>query len=94
MAKKRKKAALFKQETNITYNKYKPNRKARRLGIKPKEPPEKEQRAVSQAAAVWECIQRAKAVQKRIVPRGKTYGEYQDYLKEKWRQLFEKNRSV
>ena len=37
MARNKGKVTPFRQETKITYNKYKPNRKARRLGIKPEE---------------------------------------------------------
>lgn len=76
MARKKGKVTPFRRETKITYNKYKPNRKARRLGIKPEEPPKREEKKVSKAAVLSESIQRAKEIQKRIVPQGMTYGEY------------------
>lgn len=93
MAKKKKKNKVtpFRQETKITYNKYKPNRKARRLGIKPEEPPKREEKkTVSKAAVLRESVQRARKIQHQIVPPGMTYGEYMEYLKEKRQQLEEK----
>lgn len=87
MAKKKSKVTPFRQETKITYNRYKPNRKARRLGIKPEEPPKREERKVSKAAVLSESIQRAKEIQKRIVPQGMAYGEYMAYLKDRRQQL-------
>ena len=68
MAKKKSKVTPFRRETKINYNRYKPNRKARRLGIKPEEPPKREEKKVSKAAVLSESIQRAKEIQKRIVP--------------------------
>lgn len=94
MAKKKSKVTPFRQETKITYNRYKPNRKARRLGIKPEEPPKREGRKVSKAAVLSESIQRAKEIQERIVPQGMTYGEYMAYLKEKRQQLEEKKQGA
>lgn len=47
MAGKKKEAVPFRHETKITYNKYRPNRKARRLGIKPEEPQEKEEKTTA-----------------------------------------------
>lgn len=91
MAGKKSRATIFRQETKITYNKYKPNRKARRLGIKPEEPPKREEeKKVSKAAVLGESIQRAREIQKQIVPLGMTYGEYMEYLKGKRKQLREK----
>lgn len=93
MAKKRSKATLLRQETKITYNRYKPNRAARRLGIKPEEPPKREEKkTASKAAVLRESIQRAKEIQNRIIPQGMTYGEYMKYLKGKRQQLEEKKR--
>lgn len=94
MAKKKSKAAQFRRETKITYNRYKPNRKARRLGIKPEEPPKREEKKVSKAAVLSESIQRAKEIQKRIVPQGMAYGEYMAYLKDRRQQLEEKKQGV
>lgn len=95
MAKRKNKAMPFRQETKITYNRYKPNRKARRLGIKPEKPPKKEEKKkVSKAAVLGKSIQRARAIQEQIVPKGMTYGEYMDYLKEKRHQLEEKKQGV
>ena len=87
MARKKSKVTQFRQEMKITYNKYKPNRKARRLGIKPEEPPKREEKKVSKAAVLGKSIQRAKELQNQIVPPGMTYGEYMAYLKEKRQQL-------
>ena len=94
MARKKKGAIPFRQGKKITYNKYKPNRKARRLGIKPEESPKREEKKVSKAAVLSESIQRAKEIQKRIVPQGMTYGEYMAYLKERRKQLEEKKQGV
>lgn len=91
MAKRKSKITPFRQETKISYNRYKPNRKARRLGIKPEEPQKAAEReTVSKAAVLRESIQRAKEIQKRVVPPGMTYGEYMAYLKERRQQLEEK----
>ena len=45
MAKKsrRKKGQQFPKSNKVTYNKYKPNRQARRLGIKAETPPKQEE---------------------------------------------------
>lgn len=95
MAKKKRKTTPFRREANITYNKYKPNRKARRLGIKPEEPPKKEEsKVVSKAAVLAESIKRTKAIEKRIVPTGMTYREYMTYLKERQEKLEERKASV
>lgn len=92
MAKKKSKVTPFRQEKKITYNRYKPNRKARRLGIKPEEPPKREEKKVSKAAVLRESIQRAREIQKQIVPPGMTYGDYIAYLKEKRQQLEDKKK--
>ena len=90
MAKQRSKVTPFRQETKITYNRYKPNRAARRLGIKPEEPPKREEKkTLSKAAVLRESVQRAKEIQNRIVPPGMTYGEYMEYLKGRRQQLEE-----
>lgn len=72
----------------MTYNIYKPNRQARRLGIEPEEMPKPVK--VSRAAVLNDSIKRAKEAQKKIVPPGMTYGEYMEYLKEKRQQLEER----
>lgn len=94
MAKKKSKVTPFRQEKKITYNRYKPNMKARRLGIKPEEPPKREEKKVSKAAVLGESIQRAREIQKQIVPPGMTYGEYMAYLKSRRQQLEEKKQGV
>jgi len=95
MAKKKNKVIPFRQETRTTYNRYKPNRKARRSGIKPEEPPKVEERkTVSRAAVLRESIQRAKGIQNQIVPPDMTYGEYVAYLKGRRQQLEEKKQGV
>ena len=90
MAKKKRKVQQFKKSNRITYNTEKPNRQARRLGIKPVEPKKEEPKRVSRAAVLTERIQQARETGKRIVPPGMTYGEYMEYLKEKKEQLEEK----
>lgn len=90
MAKKKKKhkARYFKQDNRITYNTAKPNRRARRLGAVAEEPPKEEPvKRVSKAAVLSERVQRAKELEKKIVPPGMTYGEYMEYLKEKRQQM-------
>lgn len=90
MAKKsrRKKGQHFPKNNTITYNKYKPNRQARRLGIEPETPPKQEEpKRVSKAEVLRERVQQAKEIEKRIVPQGMTYGEYLQNLKEKRQQL-------
>lgn len=89
MAKKsRKKGQQFQKNNKITYNRYKPNRQARRLGIKPETPPKPEEpKRVSKAEVLRERVQQAREAEKRIVPHGMTYGEYLQYLKEKRQQL-------
>ena len=54
MAKKRRnrKVIPFQHERTLTYNKAKPNRQARRLGIKPEEPKREEKKTVSKAAVL------------------------------------------
>ena len=94
MARNKGKVTPFRQETKITYNKYEPNRKARRLGIKPEEPPKREEKKVSKAAVLRESIQRAREIQRQIVPPGMTYGEYMEYLKGRRQQLEEKKQGV
>lgn len=91
MAKKKSKAAPFRRETKITYNRYKPNRKAGRSGIKPEEPPEREEKkTVSKLEVLRGSVQREKEMQRQIVPPGMTYGEYMAYLKGRRQQLQEK----
>lgn len=89
MAKKnRNKGQQFQKNNKITYNIYKPNRQARRLGIKPETPPkQKEPKRVSKAEVLRNRVQQAKEAEKRIVPQGMTYGEYLQYLKDKRQQL-------
>lgn len=72
----------------MTYNIYKPNRQARRLGIEPEEMPKPVK--VSRVAVLNDSIKRAKEAQKKIVPPGMTYGEYMEHLKEKRQQLEER----
>ncbi len=95
MAKKsrRKKGQQFPKSNKVTYNKYKPNRQARRLGIKAETPPKQEEpKRVSKAAVLREKLQQAQEIQKKIVPPDMTYGEYMEYLKEKRQQLEEKKK--
>ena len=95
MARKKGKVTPFRQETKITYNKYKPNRKGRRLGIKPEEPPKREEKkTVSKLEVLRGSVQRAKEIQRQIVPPGMTYGEYMAYLKGRRQQLEEKTQEV
>lgn len=94
MARKKGKVTPFRQETKITYNKYKPDRKARRSGIKPEEPPKREEKKVSKAAVLMESVQRTREIQRQIVPPGMTYGEYTEYLQSRWLQLEEKKQGV
>lgn len=95
MAGKKKGAIPFRQEKKITYNKYKPNRKARRLGIKPEEPPEREEKkTVSKLEVLRGSVQRAEEIQRQIVPSGMTYGEYTAYLKGRRQQLEEETQGV
>lgn len=91
MAGKKKGAVPFGHETKITYNKYRPNRKARRLGIKPEEPQEKEEKTTaSKLEVLMGSAQRAGEIQRQIIPPGMTYGEYMEYLKGRRQQLEEK----
>ena len=60
----------------MTYNKEKPNRQARRLGIKPEEPKREEKKTVSKAAVLSQKAKQAREAQRRITPPGMTYGEY------------------
>ena len=95
MAKKsrRKKGQQFPKSNKVTYNKYKPNRQARRLGIKAETPPKQEEpKRVSKAAVLREKLQQAQEIQKKIVPPDMTYGEYMEYPKEKRQQLEERNK--
>ena len=99
MAKKKKKqkGQQFPKKNNvITYDKYKPNRKARRLGIKAETPPQakEEPKRETKAAVLSKKVQQAQETQKRIVPPGMTYGEYMKYLKGKRQELEEKKRSL
>ena len=91
MAKRKNKVIPFSKEVKITYNKYKPNRKARRLGIEAKVPPQKEEeKALSKVAILMGSVQKAKEIEKKILPQGVTCGEYMAYLKEKCQQLEQK----
>lgn len=93
MAKKsrQKKGQQFPKSNKVTYNKYKPNRQARRLGIKAEEPPKQEEpKRVSKAEVLRDRVQQAKEAERRIVPQGMTYGEYLQYLKGKRQQLEQK----
>lgn len=90
---RRKKGQQFPKSNKVTYNKYKPNRQARRLGIKAETPPKQEEpKRVSKAAVLREKLQQAQEIQKKIVPPDMTYGEYMEYLKEKRQQLEERNK--
>lgn len=91
MAKKKRKRQQFKTSNKVSYNIEKPNRQARRLGIKPITPkPQEKSKRVSRAAVLTDSVQQARETEKRIVPPGMTYGEYMEYLKEKRKQLDEK----
>jgi hypothetical protein len=96
MAKKRRnrKVIPFQQERILTYNKAKPNRQARRLGIKPEESKREEKKTVSKAAVLSQKAKQAREAQRRITPPGMTYGEYMEYLKGKRQQLEEKKKSI
>lgn len=96
MTKKRRsrKVIPFQQERTLTYNKAKPNRQARRLGIKPEELKREEKKTVSKAAVLSQKAKQARETQKRITPHGMTYGEYMEYLKAKRRQLEEKKKTI
>lgn len=95
MTKKKRKVTPFRQKNEITYNTAKPNRQARRLGIKPIEPPKQEEpKRVSKAAVLTERVQQAKERERKIVPPGMTYGQYMEYLKEKKRKLEEKKTTL
>ena len=90
MAKKsrRKKGQQFPKSNKVTYNKYKPNRQARRLGIKAETPPKQEEhKRVSKAEVLRNRVQQAKEAERRIVPQGMTYGEYLQYLNGKRQEL-------
>ena len=73
MAKKRRnrKVIPFQHERTLTYNKAKPNRQARRLGIKPEEPKREEKKTVSKAAVLSQKAKQARETQRRITPPGK-----------------------
>lgn len=91
MAKKKRKRQQFKTSNKASYNIEKPNRQARRMGIKPVAPkPQEKPKRVSRAAVLSNRVQQARETEKRIVPPGMTYGEYMEYLKEKRQQLDEK----
>lgn len=90
--KKRKKVVPFRRESNLTYNPAKPNRQARRLGIKPQEP-KQEKKPVSKGALLNRRVKQAREMQKRITPPGMTYGEYLAYLTNKRQQMEEKNKT-
>ena len=92
MARKKKKGQQFPKSKTITYNKYKPNRQARRRGITPEEPPkeEKQERKTRGVNVLSQKVKQAKEIQGRITPPGMTYGEYMEYLRNKRQQLEEK----
>ena len=91
MAKKKRKRQQFKANNKVSYNIEKPNRQARRMGIKPITPkPQEKPKRVSRAAVLIDKVQQARETEKRIVPPGMTYGEYMEYLKEKRQQLDDK----
>ena len=54
----------------MTYNKAKPNRQARRLGIKPEEPKREEKKTISKAAVLSQKAKQAREAQRRITPPG------------------------
>ncbi len=85
--KKRRKAQQFPKDNKITYNKYKPNRQARRLGVVAEELQREEPKKETVAAVMSRKIQRVKELEKKIVPQGMTYGQYTGYLKDKKQQL-------
>ena len=91
MAKKRK-GKKFPKSSTVTYNRYNPNRQARRMGIKAEEPPKEETKAGTRtvAAVLSQSVQQAKDIQRKIIPPGMNYGQYMDYLKGKRQQLEEK----
>ena len=61
--------------------------------IKPEEPPEREEKkTVSKLEVLRGSVQRAKEIQRQIVPSGMTYGEYTAYLKGRRQQLKRKHR--
>ena len=100
MAKKRRnrKVIPFQHERTLTYNKAKPNRQARRLGIKPEEPKREEKKTVSKAAVLSQKAKQARETQRRITPPGMTYGEYMEYLKyrfnDKNQEIMNKERGI
>lgn len=49
----------------MAYNKAKPNRQARRLGIKPEEPKREEKKTVSKAAVLSQKAKQAREAQKK-----------------------------
>ena len=99
MAKKKRKSKgqqFLRKNNIITYDKYKPNRQARRLGIKAETPPQmkEEPKRKSKAAVLSQKVRQAQETQKRIIPPGMTYGEYMEYLKGKRQELEEKKQSL
>lgn len=99
MAKKKKKSRgqQFQKKNNIiTYDKYKPNRQARRLGVQAETTPQaqEEPKRESKAAVLSQKAKQARETQRRITPPGMTYGEYMEYLKDKRQQLEEKKKSI
>ncbi len=86
MRKKRR----FKQENKITYNVAKPNRQARRLGVKAEL--SKEEQKENSNIELRKTIQTAKEIQKRITPKGMTYGEYMEYFKSKQQEIIKKHK--
>ena len=88
--KRKKKVIPFQQNRKITYNTEKPNRQARRLGIKAEKKQKEKDKSTSKAAVLADRVQQARKQQEKITPPGMTYGEYMEYLKEKRKQLEEK----
>ena len=90
MPKKRTGNYQPRKENIITYNRYKPNRKARRLGIKPEKTPEQEKE--EKRRAVQEIIKNSALISrklKQIVPCGMDYPSYTGYLKKKQQEAGE-----
>lgn len=95
MARKKGKVTPFRQETKITYNKYKSDRKARRSGIKTEEPPKREEKKpVSRMAVLSESVHRAREAIQLITPPGMTYKEYMMFLKERQYGLQGKTKTI
>lgn len=91
--KKKRKTRLFKPENKITYNTVTPNREARRLGVVAAEPPSQEEnKRETKIVVLNRKVQQARELQQRIVPCGKTYREYLQYLNGRKKKLEEKGK--